>query len=206
MLAVQYRMHAAIMEWSSLAMYGGELVAAPSVCARRLADLPGVSFSSEADATFDAEALSSTLALIDTSGCGFEESADEEEALFSRSNDGEALAAAMHVNMLLQAGLDARDIAVISPYNGQVALLREMLFDAVSRGLEVRSVDGFQGREKEAVVLSLVRSNPRCEVGFLGDDRRLNVAITRAKRHVALVCDTATIREEFVSLEDGGVL
>ena len=59
--------------------------------------------------------------------------------------------------------------------------------------LEIRSVDGFQGGEREAVVLSLVRSNNKDEVGFLADDRRLNVAVTRARRHCAVICDTETV-------------
>merc|ERR1712226_1257196 len=62
--------------------------------------------------------------------------------------------------------------------------------------LEIKSVDGFQGREKEAVVLSLVRSNPRKEVGFLGESRRLNVAVTRARRQVTVVCDSDTVRSD----------
>lgn len=60
--------------------------------------------------------------------------------------------------------------------------------------LEIKSVDGFQGREKEAVVLSLVRSNRKGEVGFLAEDRRINVAVTRARRHIAVVCDTQTVQ------------
>jgi superfamily I DNA and/or RNA helicase len=60
--------------------------------------------------------------------------------------------------------------------------------------VEVSTVDGFQGREAEAVVISLVRSNPKGAIGFLGDQRRLNVAATRARRHLAIVCDSATLR------------
>ena len=60
-------------------------------------------------------------------------------------------------------------------------------------GVEVRSVDGFQGQEREAVVMSLVRSNAAREVGFLSDYRRINVAVTRAKRHVAFVADSDTV-------------
>ena len=62
--------------------------------------------------------------------------------------------------------------------------------------LQVRSVDGFQGREKEAVIISLVRSNRRKEVGFLSESRRLNVAVTRARRHLAIVCDVETVSSD----------
>ena len=79
---------------------------------------------------------------------------------------------------------------MISPYGAQVRLLREQL-DVP--GLEIDSVDGFQGREKEAVVISLVRSNPKGEIGFLGDIRRMNVAMTRARRKLLMVGDSATL-------------
>ena len=62
--------------------------------------------------------------------------------------------------------------------------------------LDIKSVDGFQGREKEVVVLSLVRSNSNKEVGFLGERRRLNVAVTRGRRQVFVVCDTETVRND----------
>ena len=60
-------------------------------------------------------------------------------------------------------------------------------------GLEVRTVDGFQGREKEAVILTLVRSNPAHTVGFLAERRRINVAVTRARRHLCVIGDAETI-------------
>jgi len=69
-----------------------------------------------------------------------------------------------------------------------VEVLKNLLLTDFPK-LEIRSVDGFQGGEREAVVLSLVRSNESGGIGFLKDDRRLNVAITRAKRHVAVICD-----------------
>ncbi len=74
----------------------------------------------------------------------------------------------------------------------QVARLRRRLHTAYP-ALEIGSVDGFQGREKEAVVISMVRSNARGDVGFLADERRMNVAVTRARRHVAIIGDSATV-------------
>jgi AAA domain len=123
----------------------------------------------------------------------------------STSNVGEADVVVKHVMALLAFGVRARDIAVVTPYNAQVALLRAMFAAGVDAagggtdapppmaGLEVRSVDGFQGQEKEAIVLSLVRSNAARSVGFLSDFRRLNVAVTRARRHVCVVCDSETV-------------
>ena len=64
---------------------------------------------------------------------------------------------------------------------------------ALAATLEVSTVDGFQGREKEAIVISMVRSNAARQVGFLADCRRMNVAVTRARRHCALVGDSETV-------------
>ncbi|KAL9181628.1 hypothetical protein ACHAXT_010433, partial [Thalassiosira profunda] len=113
----------------------------------------------------------------------------------SRYNEGEASIVVSHVQSLLALGLRAEDIAVITPYNGQVELLRKRLLPDTPK-LEIRSVDGFQGGEREAVVLSLVRSSERGGkngIGFLRDERRLNVAVTRAKRHCAVICDCETV-------------
>jgi DNA polymerase alpha-associated DNA helicase A len=107
------------------------------------------------------------------------------------------------------AGVKAEDIAIVTPYNGQLALLSQMLKDRFP-GIELGSVDGFQGREKEAVIVTLVRSNPDHEVGFLAEKRRLNgksiqiaaaflelklrtVAMTRPKRHLCVVGDSETV-------------
>ena len=89
-----------------------------------------------------------------------------------------------------EAGVPPAAIAVIAPYAAQVRLLRERL---AMPGLEIDSVDGFQGREKEAIVISLVRSNDSGEIGFLADVRRMNVAMTRARRKLMVIGDSATL-------------
>ena len=94
---------------------------------------------------------------------------------------------------ILALGVAPGDVAVISPYDAQVQRLRQLLATRVEEGLEVDSVDGFQGREKDAVVVSLVRSNDLGEVGFLSDVRRMNVAITRARKKLVVVGDSATV-------------
>ncbi|TDH09611.1 hypothetical protein EPR50_G00088200 [Perca flavescens] len=182
MLTVQYRMHSAIMEWTSKEMYQGRLTAHSSVERHLLKDLPEVTCVEE---------TSTPLLLIDTAGCGLSEMEVTDEQ--SKGNQGEADIVELHIKALTEAGVKAKDIAVIAPYNLQVDLLRQKL-SARHPELEIKSVDGFQGREKEAVVLSLVRSNRKGEVGFLAEDRRINVAVTRARRHIAVVCDTQTVQ------------
>lgn len=182
MLTVQYRMNSAIMRWASKEMYQGKLTAHSSVESHVLRDLPGVSAVDE---------TSTPLLLIDTAGCGLDEMEVTDEQ--SKGNPGEVDIVELHIKALTDAGLKAKDIAVIAPYNLQVDLLRQKL-SAKHPELEIKSVDGFQGREKEAVVLSLVRSNRKGEVGFLAEDRRINVAVTRARRHIAVVCDTQTVQ------------
>ncbi|KAF1386782.1 hypothetical protein PFLUV_G00098460 [Perca fluviatilis] len=182
MLTVQYRMHRAIMEWASKEMYQGRLTAHSSVERHLLKDLPEVACVEE---------TSTPLLLIDTAGCGLSEMEVTDEQ--SKGNQGEVDIVELHIKALTEAGVKAKDIAVIAPYNLQVDLLRQKL-SARHPELEIKSVDGFQGREKEAVVLSLVRSNRKGEVGFLAEDRRINVAVTRARRHIAVVCDTQTVQ------------
>ncbi|XP_042813350.1 DNA-binding protein SMUBP-2 isoform X2 [Panthera tigris] len=180
-LTVQYRMHRAIMQWASEALYHGRLTAHPSVAGHLLRDLPGVAATEETGIP---------LLLVDTAGCGLFELEEEDDQ--SKGNPGEVRLVSLHVQALVEAGVRASDIAVITPYNLQVDLLRQSLAHRHPE-LEIKSVDGFQGREKEAVVLSFVRSNRKGEVGFLAEDRRINVAVTRARRHVAVVCDSRTV-------------
>jgi superfamily I DNA and/or RNA helicase len=179
LLTVQYRMHEAIMGFSSMEFYDGRLEADASMRVHRLCDLPGVPTS-----PLTAEPLHFT----DTAGAGFDEQREPDgESLF---NPDEARLVCRYVNALLDSGLSPRDLAVIAPYSAQVRLLREQL--GVD-GLEIDSVDGFQGREKEALVLSLVRSNAEGDLGFLNDVRRMNVALTRARRKLLIVGNSATL-------------
>src|SRR5262249_5864734 len=125
---------------------------------------------------------------IDTAGADYDEKPEADGE--SRLNPEEARLVARKVEALLQAGVRAADIAVIAPYAAQVRLLRETINVPE---LEIDSVDGFQGREKEAVVLSLVRSNRENDIGFLADVRRMNVALTRARRKLLVIGDSATL-------------
>lgn len=172
MLTTQYRMHENIMRFPSDELYESKLMAGEAVKARLLKDLPY-----EIQETDDTR---EPLVFWDTQGGDSPEKTEDEEigkkeGLLgeSKSNDMEALVVARHVDNLVDAGVRPEDIAVITPYNGQLTVLSQMLREKYP-GLELGSVDGFQGREKEAVVVSLVRSNSEHEVGFLGERRRLN--------------------------------
>lgn len=181
MLLVQHRMHEAIMRFPSAHMYGGRLVAAPEVAGHRLEGL-GVA----PDATRDAPWL-----FLDTAGRGWEEERQDDDP--STRNPGEAGRVVAEVRRLLRRGLVPQDLGVITPYEAQARALRAQLVEERRLGLEVGTVDGFQGREKEAIVVDLVRSNDHGEVGFLADVRRMNVAITRARRFLLVVGDGATL-------------
>ena len=85
------------------------------------------------------------------------------------------------------------DIGIISPYEQQVNQLKEKLGDT---GIDIKTVDGFQGREKEVIVISFVRANESGQLGFLTDYRRLNVALTRAKRKLILIGNAPTLRND----------
>ncbi|XP_037073400.1 DNA-binding protein SMUBP-2-like [Pollicipes pollicipes] len=168
-LHTQYRMHELIQRWPS---------------EHRLSQLPNVS---------ETEETGPVLLLIDTAGCRLEETSDSSTG--SCANQGEADIVVAHARALLRAGLEAGELCIISPYKRQLDLVDARLRQ-LKLGVAVGTVDGFQGREKEAVLLSLVRSNQRRKVGFLAERRRINVAVTRARRQLFVVCDTATVRAD----------
>jgi ATP-dependent RNA/DNA helicase IGHMBP2 len=184
LLEVQYRMHEALMRFPSDSMYEGRLRAAPGVAHRTI----------EAVAEIAPDPLrGGPWHLVDCAGKGFMERRTADDP--STSNPGQAERTAREVRRLLSRGLGPAQIAVITPYLAQVRLLRDSLRDVIEAGLEIDTVDGFQGREKEAVIIDLVRSNEDGELGFLGDVRRMNVAITRARSFLLVLGDSSTLQK-----------
>lgn len=175
----QYRMNEAIMRFSSETLYDGALVADDSVARHRLCDLEGVG---------EDLLTTSPLHLIDTAGAGWTESIEPDGE--SRLNEDEAQLAAKKVRAWIDLGVRGEDIGVITPYAAQARRIRELVADDA---VEVDTVDGFQGREKEAILISLVRSNEDGEIGFLAEVRRMNVALTRARRKLLVIGDSATL-------------
>ena len=124
------------------------------------------------------------ITFIDTAGSGYNE---------VRGNDGSSLQNEGELKIVQQLieteMLDPLQTVFISPYAGQVAAAKDIL----PKEMRISTIDSFQGQEKEVIILSLVRSNDDCEIGFLKDYRRMNVAITRAKEQLFVIGDSATI-------------
>ncbi len=178
-LTTQYRMHGQIMRFSSAEFYESSLIAADNVREHLLSDLPHVA---------PGPLTQTAMQFIDTAGSDCVEQAESEGS--SRNNPGEAEVVARQVAELFAAGVAPSEIAVITPYAAQARLLRMLIGNGA---IEIDTVDGFQGREKEAIVISLVRSNTTGEVGFLADTRRTNVALTRARRKLIVIGDSSTL-------------
>ena len=193
LLKIQYRMNDDIMRFSSNYFYDGQVESAPEVRFRGILD------------------LDTPMTWIDTSE--FSENSEDSELSFKeefvgesfgRINTNEAMLT-LHVlqNYFSKIGrqrlLDERiDVGIISPYRAQVQLLRRMLmkreyFKPFRRLISVNTVDGFQGQERDVIVISLVRSNDEGQIGFLRDLRRMNVAITRARMKVIILGDRQTL-------------
>jgi len=178
MLDTQYRMHPAIATFPSDLFYGGKLLNGVSPPERR--PLPGFPWPRE---EFPVAFLPVPEGIEVDDGV-------------SKMNEAEANAACDAVHMLLDAGCSVSDVAVVTPYAAQVRLIKRMTRQLVSRPpyVEVSSVDGFQGREKEAVIFSAVRSNDHGSVGFVSDWRRVNVSFTRARRALIVIGNDVCLR------------
>ncbi|KAG2130091.1 AAA domain-containing protein [Suillus cothurnatus] len=180
LLNVQYRMHSQICQFPSKTLYASKLVSHESVRSHLLKDLPSASaFTSSEDEDTIKEILGTPVVFYDTAGCEYFERVDGDGDEGSRCNENEAAVVSKWVERLVGAGLLPSQIALITPYQAQVTLLTSLLRP---------------GREKDAVIISLVRSNDKREVGFLKEKRRMNVAMTRAKRHLCIVGDSSTVK------------
>jgi len=187
MLEIQYRMHPTIRDFPSGRFYDGRLEDSADALSRTAP--AGVSWPD----------WDNPVAFVPVEGA---EIVDEMGS--SRSNMDEAATVVQMVTEILDAmELSSGDIGVISPYAGQVRLLKTLFEQSGGtsegerfHGLEVKTVDGFQGREKELIIISTVRSNEQGTVGFLKDKRRLNVAMTRAKRGLLVIGDSKTLRHD----------
>ncbi|KAG5187589.1 AAA domain-containing protein, partial [Tribonema minus] len=207
-LARQYRMHPRIAAFPGARFYGGRLASAPRAVDRPTprgfpwpnAAVP-VAFVAVRDDSDGARGL-------EARGSGGATAEDGGGGATSWCNAREAAAACAVVRALLRGGggggdVAPQDVGVITPYAAQVRRGGGRKRTAAPPRapqpwelIEVRSVDGYQGREKEVIVLSAVRSNRCGAVGFLSDWRRLNVAITRARRGVVIVGDPATLSHD----------
>ena len=184
----QYRMSNAIMGFSNKYFYNNELVADESAAQNSLVN--------DEDST-----LSKSIEFIDTAGCSFDELQNPETMSFSNPKEGEIIYTHLQQLLLEYKNYDsmpALDIGIISPYKQQMEWLRENqgAFDLDKtklNSLSVKTIDGFQGEERDVIYISLVRSNENQEIGFLNDLRRMNVAITRAKKKLVVIGDSATI-------------
>ena len=192
MLTVQYRMHEQIMGFSSEKFYKGQLVAHQSV---RHAGL---------DAYDPRFAPNLPVEFLDTAGCDFLEVTLSEGR--STANPEEANLLLVRLTQLL-APYDPTEhahkpltIGVIAPYRAQINYLMDAIEEndalndlLLQRMLSVGTVDSFQGQERDIIAISLTRSNPHGEIGFLSDIRRMNVGMTRARRKLLLVGDASTL-------------
>ena len=183
LLNTQYRMHRDIMAFPSKWFYHGRLLAAPEV-ADRLVHL-----------------MDTPLTWIDTVKCGFDEKQNKTQ---SRLNSEEAKLVVHtlrdYVDMIGLERIvnDNVNFGIISPYRAQVRLIRRLLkmqrfYRRIRQQISVHTVDGFQGQERDVIVISMVRDNDDGQIGFLGDLRRMNVAITRARMKLIIIGNSETL-------------
>ncbi|MCW3787057.1 AAA domain-containing protein [Plebeiibacterium sediminum] len=183
MLQEQYRMHKDIMTFSSRYFYNDKLIANKEVENWKL-------FNEDLSVEF-----------IDTAGCGYFEQVDSETK--SSFNREECELLQKHMNEYLSNlefnQLTNVSVGVVSPYKAQVNLLMETLkgieesYEQLKPVVAVNTIDSFQGQERDVIYISLVRSNEKGDIGFLKDIRRMNVAITRARKKLVIIGDSATV-------------
>ena len=171
LLKTQYRMHHSIMEFSNRKFYDGKLEAF------------------EGNANWHVDFSPQVIEFVDTAGCGFDEKQGEESD--SKCNPEEARILRKHFDTMTENNKTGFDVGIISPYRAQVELLQQEF--AGIPFVTVNTVDSFQGQERDIIYISMVRSNEKSEIGFLRDYRRMNVAMTRARKKLVIIGDSATL-------------
>jgi len=198
LLKVQYRMNEEIMRFSSDWFYNGEVEAAPEVKFRGILDY-------DTPMTWEVPKAEPPNPPYGEGGGSCRGGAEEFiGSTFGRINKVEAEQTLKVLQSYLsriskERILDKRiDIGIISPYRAQVQYLRKLIrkqefFKPFRHLISINTVDGFQGQERDVIIISLVRSNEKGEIGFLGDLRRMNVAITRARMKLIIIGDGNTM-------------
>lgn len=178
LLKIQYRMNEKLMEFPNREFYDGNLLS--GIGNITLKDL---GFEGKSEITLS----ENVLVFIDTSNRNdrFEKQKKDSNSYYNRL---EAEIVRKVVEEFFEVGLRKELIGIISPYDDQVDLIKT--FDLE---VDVKTIDGFQGREKEVIIISFVRSNIKKELGFLKDLRRLNVSLTRSKRKLICIGDSKTL-------------
>ena len=202
LLRTQYRMHEDIMRFSSDWFYNNQMAAAPEVRNRSILDLDLPMMWIETPAAPPSAPEGATIVATRESRGNEAPSGAVRGASISNVSEAHLTLLALQAYFELigkERILQERiDVGIISPYRAQVQLLRQLLRKNESlkpfrRFITVNTVDGFQGQERDIIVISLVRSNDEGQIGFLRDLRRMNVAITRARMKVIILGDRHTL-------------
>ena len=179
LLTTQYRMNKIIMQFSNIWFYQGALSAHESVEDHQLR-------------AFDQN--EPVLEFIDTAGCGFDEELHPETRSYFNKDEYRLLRE--HMDPLLERLYpDVPEVGILSPYKAQVNFIKDSFEEEAPSACNctIQTIDGFQGQERDIIYISLVRSNENQIIGFLKDYRRMNVAMTRARKKLVLIGDSSTI-------------
>ncbi len=167
------------MQFSNLHFYKGELKSADVIEKRRQVFQQAVKF-------------------IDTAGCGFDEKINPETLSTYNTDEADFLLKRLHSMIEENPEMLQMSIGIIAPYRAQTVVLNELIatypwYEELKKNMSINSVDAFQGQERDVIMMSLVRSNDRGEIGFLSNKRRMNVAMTRAKHLMMMIGDSGTL-------------
>ena len=167
------------MEWISTNMYEKKLTTHPDAAFQTLSDLPHITQN---------RMTTQPLKIIDT-GWG------DTECRVGKSivNQMEANIVLQQISKLIESKVKQKDITLITPYQGEAQQIQKLV-NNIYNEVEIKTIDAFQGGENEAIIISMVRANNKRNIGFINDSRRLNVALSRSKRHLTIIGNIPTLR------------